>query len=216
MTRDVTIHYYLPTHEIEYLDKLCNRLKEEQNIKISRAEATRQALLYFSDHLPAEIDAAPRAAYKRGTSSSSKVPFQLPPEMLDTVEKWAENYSSSRNQIIRQAVIDFANSKGIEWPAAAPSNVKVEPEWERIEIDTEIAVLLSGMTKVVIHKYANLGKYRVIETDEIRYGNVKRNFTLADIVRFYEIPYEEVVRFVKEGEEAYKRRRYSEVRKRDR
>jgi len=212
MSYDVTIAYFIPAHEVKNLDNLCDLLSNEQGDKISRGEATRQAIKYFADHLPIEIEAMPRAAYKRGPLFPKKIPFQLPPELLEKVDKWTEDYSASRNQVIRHALMDYAKTKGLEWETAKPT-VAVDPEWEKIIIDAETASLLAGVTAAVIHKYANMDKYKVFESDEIYFGKTKRYFSLADIVRFYEIPYDEVEELLKLGIERYKSKRYSEIRK---
>jgi len=212
-SRDVSISYFLPTNEVKNIDDLCTLLKTELSIKkVSRAEATRQSISYFADH-PTEIThVMPRARYKTGASSQTKIPIQLPPDMLDKVEKWVEEHSVSRNQVIRQTLINFAESKGLKWEFSK-KDIKIKPEWEGICIDSEIASLLAGVKRWVINKHANEGDYSYTETDEVWGRNVKREFLLTDIVYYYEIPEEEVDFLVKEGIDEYRHKRYLEIRK---
>lgn len=203
MITNVPISFSLPSKEIHSLDLLCNKLEQESKLKkVSRAEATRQALEFFANH-PVEVEPLSRAISKTTTVSPYRIPIQLSPDMLKLVETWAKEFKVSRPQVIRRALINFADHKGIKWGIANQTIIRTE--WQDIKIDATTAALLARITKTVIHKYANMGKYASYETGEF-YGRYrKRLFNLADIAGFYQIPEDRITYFLQVGKEIFKK-----------
>lgn len=194
--KPVISQYSLPANEEKLVDDLAAILAKETGVKkVSRAEATRQALIHFEKN-PTEVNIVPRSWYRYADAFLAKIPMQMPLEMDNKVEGWAEQHSCYRSQVIRQALINFAATKGLSWTAGTEETV-IKPEWNEIKINAQAAAELAGVTRTVINRHATNKDYPYEETDEIYGGkNKKRLFKVSDIVSYYNVSEHEVNEFI--------------------
>lgn len=184
---------YLSEEEDQLLERLQKELRVETSESHTKSIVLRKAVINFLEN-PTEVDLPPRAAYRRDVTSLKRIPFSLEESLLTRLDEMAEDYSSSRNQIVRHSLKQYAHAK-IKASTVHEEDSTWPEAWEEVTISAIEAARLAGTTRAIINRNGNLERYPFIEV-EGKGPLPKKLYKLTDIARHYKLSKDEVLAYL--------------------